>query len=338
MNALIEVSELRRTFKVARKVGRLRRVHDEVVAVESVTFQVEAGETVGYIGPNGAGKSTTIKMLTGILVPTSGRIRICGLDPSRKRIELARRIGVVFGQRSQLWWDLPLAESFELLKHIYRVPTAEHKNRLEECIELLGLTEFLTTPVRQLSLGQRMRGEVTAALLHAPELLVLDEPTIGLDLESKERLREFLAELNDQRGTTLLLTTHDLDDIERLCRRMMVIDHGRVLADGPLDELRAEVAPERILVVDFSKDTPILQGLPGVVSVQAENNGQRQQFTFSSQAITAAKLINVIEQQASIHDFSTREPEIDDVVRRLYARRNSVDVENPNIESIAPVG
>ncbi|MFI9385081.1 ATP-binding cassette domain-containing protein [Kutzneria sp. NPDC052558] len=317
---MIEVSELGRTFTVARKAGRFRRVREEVAAVGGVSFTVEAGESVGYIGPNGAGKSTTIKMLTGILVPTTGRVRVCGLDPSRQRAELARRIGVVFGQRSQLWWDLPLAESFELLRHIYRVPAGDHAKRLHECTELLGLQAFLDTPVRQLSLGQRMRGEVTAALLHGPELLVLDEPTIGLDLDSKERLREFLAELNADRGTTLLLTTHDLDDIERLCRRMMVIDHGRVLADGPLAELRDQVTPERVLVVDFERPCGELTGLPGVREVRVEANGLRQQLSFRRDATTAAALITMIAERSPVHDVAVIEPDIDDVVRSLYHR------------------
>jgi len=317
---MIEVSELGRTFTVTRKAGRFRRAREQVVAVGGVSFAIAAGESVGYIGPNGAGKSTTIKMLTGILVPTTGRVRVCGLDPSRQRAELARRIGVVFGQRSQLWWDLPLRESFELLRHIFRVPPGDHAKRLRECTELLGLDGFLDTPVRQLSLGQRMRGEVTAALLHGPELLVLDEPTIGLDLESKERLREFLAELNTSRGTTLLLTTHDLDDIERLCRRMMVIDHGRVLADGPLAELRDEVTPERVLVVDFERPCEELTGLPGVQTVRVEANGLRQQLSFRRDTVTAATLINLIAQRSPVHDVAVIEPDIDDVVRQLYHR------------------
>jgi ABC-2 type transport system ATP-binding protein len=200
------------------------------------------------------------------------------------------------------------------------VPAGEHAKRLQECIELLGLQAFLDTPVRQLSLGQRMRGEVTAALLHGPELLVLDEPTIGLDLDSKERLREFLAELNTSRGTTLLLTTHDLDDIERLCRRMMVIDHGRVLADGPLAELRDEVTPERVLVVDFEQPCEELTGLPGVREVRVEANGLRQQLSFRRDTVTAATLINLIAERSPVHDVAVIEPDIDDVVRSLYHR------------------
>ncbi|MCC8250741.1 ABC transporter ATP-binding protein [Saccharothrix luteola] len=318
---MIEVRDLRREFTVTTKVGRFRREKRVVRAVDAVAFDVAAGEAVGYVGPNGAGKSTTIKMLTGILVPTSGHVRVCGVEPSRGRRELARRIGVVFGQRSQLWWDLPLRDSFELLRAIYRVPLGDYGNRLRECVELLELGPFLDTPVRQLSLGQRMRGEVTASLLHGPELLVLDEPTIGLDLESKERLREFLADLNAHRGTTLLLTTHDLDDIERLCPRLVVIDRGTVLADGALDELRAEVAPERVLVVDLEKPSGDLAGLPGVTSSRIEPNGLRHHLTFRRADTTAAALISAVATRADVHDLVVVEPVIDDVVRRLYARR-----------------
>ncbi|MEV0678400.1 ATP-binding cassette domain-containing protein [Actinosynnema sp. NPDC050436] len=328
---MIEVRDLRREFTVrSRKgpdeggrgwAGRFRRTRRTVCAVDSVSFDVAAGEAVGYVGPNGAGKSTTIKVLTGILVPTSGHVRVSGVDPSRSRRELARRIGVVFGQRSQLWWDLPLRDSFELLRAVYRVPRADHARRLDECVGLLELAGFLDTPVRQLSLGQRMRGEVTAALLHGPELLVLDEPTIGLDLESKERLREFLAELNSARGTTLLLTTHDLDDIERLCPRLVVIDRGTVLADGPLEALRAEVAPDRVLVVDLEVPAAPLDDLPGVVAARVELGGLRQHLTFRRAETTAAALIAAVAARAAVHDLVVEEPEIDDVVRRLYARR-----------------
>ncbi|MEV8437085.1 ATP-binding cassette domain-containing protein [Actinosynnema sp. NPDC051121] len=317
---MIEVRELRREFTVTTRTGRFRRDKRVVRAVDDVAFDVAAGEAVGYVGPNGAGKSTTIKMLTGILVPTSGHVRVCGVEPSRGRRELARRIGVVFGQRSQLWWDLPLRDSFELLRAIYRVKAGDHRARLRECVDLLELGPFLDTPVRQLSLGQRMRGEVTASLLHGPELLVLDEPTIGLDLESKERLREFLADVNAQRGTTLLLTTHDLDDIERLCPRLVVIDRGTVLADGPLDGLRAEVAPERVLVVDLERPAR-LDGLPGVTSHRVEPNGLRHHLTFRRTGTTAAALISAVATRAEVHDLVVVEPDIDDVVRRLYARR-----------------
>jgi len=234
---MIEVAELRRHFDVRRRRGLLRSERTRVDAVDGVTFSVEAGELLGYVGPNGAGKSTTVKMLTGILVPSSGRVRVAGLDPARRRIQLARRIGVVFGQRVQLWWDLPLRDSFELLRHIYRVPAERYRANLDAFTELLELGPFLETPVRQLSLGQRMRGELTAAMLHDPEVVFLDEPTIGLDVVAKARVREFLAAANRERGVTVLLTTHDLADIERLCSRLLIIDYGRLIYDGAIEQL-----------------------------------------------------------------------------------------------------
>lgn len=227
---MIELERAGRTFKVKRTV-----VH----AVRDLSFTVEKGEFVGYLGPNGAGKSTTIKMLCGILTPTSGKVRVAGLDPSRRRTTLARRIGVVFGQRTTLWWDLPLKDSFELIRLLYKVDRHDFATRLAELIETLDLSEFMKTPVRQLSLGQRMRGDLAAALLHRPDILVLDEPTIGLDVVSKASIRDFLRRLNAEQGTTVLLTTHDLGDIERLCRRVMLIDHGHLAFDGTLEELMA---------------------------------------------------------------------------------------------------
>lgn len=237
---MIELDRAGRSFKVRRNV-----VH----AVHDLSFTVSEGEFVGYLGPNGAGKSTTIKMLCGILTPTSGKVRVAGLDPSRRRTTLARRIGVVFGQRTTLWWDLPLLDSFELIRHLYKVERAAFTARLAELTETLDLGEFLRTPVRQLSLGQRMRGDLAAALLHAPDVLVLDEPTIGLDVVSKASIRDFLQRLNAERGTTVLLTTHDLGDIERLCRRVMLIDHGRLQFDGTLDDLMA-TAPDQSSIED----------------------------------------------------------------------------------------
>jgi ABC-2 type transport system ATP-binding protein len=318
MSAIVQAHGLSRTFRVTRKAGRLRRRKEIVTAVDAVSFSIEPGEAVGYVGSNGAGKSTTIKMLTGVLVPTAGWAQVCGLNPATHRRRLARRIGVVFGQRSQLWWDLPLIDSFELLRVIYRVPPAVHAERLAECVELLGLDSLLAVPVRQLSLGQRMRGEITAALLHGPELLVLDEPTIGLDLQSKERLMGFLTELNQLRGTTLMLTTHDLDDIQSLCSRLIVIDGGTVLADGPLAVLREKISPERVLVVDLEEPRPPLAGLPGVVAVETDAGGRRQVLTFRRDQTTAARLIALAAQYAPVHDVSLHEPTIEDVVRRLY--------------------
>jgi len=207
-------------------------------AVRDLTFTVEAGEMVGYIGPNGAGKSTTVKMLTGILVPTGGRISVLKLTPATQRREHAAHIGVVFGQRTQLWWDLPLEESFDLLRAIYRIPADRYRANLKHFRAILELDEFLRTPVRQLSLGQRMRGDLAAALLHDPPVIFLDEPTIGLDVVAKERIREFLHAINREREVTILLTTHDMGDIEKLCSRVMIIDHGRLLYNGPLGEIR----------------------------------------------------------------------------------------------------
>ena len=315
---IVEVEDLRREFVVRRAAGRFRRTRDVVAAVDGVTFSIQPGECVGYIGANGAGKSTTIKMLTGILVPTSGRVRVCGLDPVAQRTTLARRIGAVFGQRSQLWWDLPLRESFRLLAAIHRLPPPAWQPRLAECIGLLELEPFLDTPVRQLSLGQRMRGEVTAALLHSPDLLVLDEPTIGLDLLSKERLRGFLVRERAERGTTVLLTTHDLPDIERLCDRILVVDHGRVAFDGTLPGLVARVGAERVLVVDLAEPGPPLTDVPGTTLREVEADGLRQHLAFRSEETSAAAVVAAVTARVELRDLAITEPDIEDVVRRLY--------------------
>jgi ABC-2 type transport system ATP-binding protein len=237
---IIVAEQLTKTFTRYRRVARLRRERVAFTAVDRIDLVVQPGELVGYIGPNGAGKSTTIKMLTGILMPTSGVLRVAGLEPQRSRVKLARRIGVVFGQRTTLWWDLPLRDSFALIQRLYRIPEARYRENLDRYVEGLGLGSFMDQPVRQLSLGQRMRGDITAALLHDPAIVYLDEPTIGLDVLSKHTVRDFLHELNQRMGTTILLTTHDTGDIERLCSRVVAIDHGRVTYDGSVEQLRAE--------------------------------------------------------------------------------------------------
>ncbi|HEV2796086.1 MAG TPA: ATP-binding cassette domain-containing protein [Nocardioides sp.] len=314
---LIDVHDLERTFDVRRRVeGSRRRVRGQVVAVHDLTFAVAAGEMVGYIGPNGAGKSTTIKMLTGILVPTGGEVRVGGLDPSRERVELARRIGVVFGQRSTLWWDLPLRDSFDLLQKMYRIPPARYRENLDRFVELLDLEAQLDTPVRQLSLGQRMRGDITAALLHDPEVIYLDEPTIGLDVVSKGRLREFLRALNRERGTTLLLTTHDLQDIEALCDRVIVIDHGTSVYDGSLAGLHAQGGSTRTLVVDLVDEAPPID-VPGAEVRKVE--GPRQWLSFPSDA-SAAPVVAAVASAYDVADLSIQEPDIEDVIRDLYSR------------------
>jgi ABC-2 type transport system ATP-binding protein len=317
---MIEVEHVEKRFGVWRKRGLLRRERVEVRAVDDLTFSVEAGSVVGYIGPNGAGKSTTVKMLTGILVPSAGRISVGGLEPSRQRIQLARRIGAMFGQRVQLWWDLPLIESFELLRHIYRVPADRFRQNLDTYREVLELDPFLHTPVRQLSLGQRVRGELSAVMLHDPEVVFLDEPTIGLDVVAKERVREFLTTMNRERGVTVLLTTHDLADIERLCSRILMIDHGRLIYDGTVEELLERYGTERTLVVDLEAPAAPLQ-IPGATVVRVD--GPRQWLRFRRSDLSAAQVTAAVAAQAPLLDLAIEEPDIEDVVRRIYTSTSS---------------
>jgi ABC-2 type transport system ATP-binding protein len=255
-------------------------------------------------------------MLTGILVPSSGRVSVAGLDPSRRRIELAKRIGAMFGQRIQLWWDLPLIDSFELLRHIYKVPADRYRASLARFRDVLDLDSFLHTPVRQLSLGQRIRGELTASMLHEPELLFLDEPTIGLDVVAKQRVRDFLVEINRERGVTVLLTTHDLGDIERLCKRLLVIDHGSLIWDGGIDELKERYGAERVLVVDLEQPVPPLQ-IEGAIVEKVD--GPRQWLRFRG---PAADLTARVASCARLVDLQIAEPDIEEIVRRIYGRNS----------------
>ncbi|MFF9015201.1 ATP-binding cassette domain-containing protein [Streptomyces sp. NPDC014870] len=310
----IDVQGVEKVFSVRRKTGLLRRERHEVRAVDGISFGVARGEMVGYIGPNGAGKSTTIKMLTGILTPSGGRLRVAGIDPSRERTRLAQRIGVVFGQRTTLWWDLPLRDSYRLAHRMYRIPDDRFAENLARCVDLLDLGELLDVPVRQLSLGQRMRGDIAAALLHDPEVLYLDEPTIGLDVVSKARVREFLRELNAERGTTVLLTTHDLTDIEQLCRRVMVIDHGRLMYDGDLVGLHEAGGSERQLVVDLERELPPIE-VGGTRFVRRE--GPRQWLAFPASS-SAAPLVAAVAERYPLVDLSVREPDIEAVIAKMY--------------------
>nr|WP_202506944.1 ATP-binding cassette domain-containing protein [Streptomyces sp. SID1046] len=318
---MISLDGVEKVFDVRRRVSLMRREKRQVRAVDGISFEVARGEMVGYIGPNGAGKSTTIKMLTGILTPSGGRLRVAGIDPARERMRLAHRIGVVFGQRTTLWWDLPLKDSYGLMRRLYRVPRARFEENLERCVERLDLAELLDVPVRQLSLGQRMRGDIAAALLHDPEVLYLDEPTIGLDVVSKAKVRGFLRQLNEELGTTVLLTTHDLQDIEQLCERVMVIDHGRLMYDGPLGGLHAAGAvgeSERTLVVDLERElAPISVAGARVVKVE----GPRQWLAFPAGA-SAAPLVAAVAADYPLVDLSVREPDIEDVIARMYAGRD----------------
>ena len=313
---LTKVFSSRRQSRDARIVRRVVGERVRTVAVDEVSFEIEPGSIVGYIGPNGAGKSTTIKMLTGILVPSDGVVKVCGFEPVRERKRLARRIGVVFGQRTSLWWDLPLRESFELLRHVYRVDPVRHRRNLDEFIDLLDLGPLLEVPVRQLSLGQRMRGDLAAALLHDPELVLLDEPTIGLDVVAKDRIRSFILSLVARSGTTVLLTTHDMDDVERLSTRVMVIDHGHLIYDGDLDALRRRYGGETVLVADLEEPGPPLE-IPGARVTKVD--GPRQWLHFRRDDVTAATVVAEVAARARLKDLSLEEPAIEDVVRRIYS-------------------
>jgi ABC-2 type transport system ATP-binding protein len=313
---IVETDGLGRDFKV--RDGLRRRT---VVAVDRLSLSVQPGEAVGYIGANGAGKSTTIKMLTGILVPTRGSVTTCGLRPVADRRRLAREVGVVFGQRTQLWWDLPVRDSLRLLASIHSLSPAAERARTEELIDRLELGEFLGTPVRQLSLGQRMRAEVAAALLHSPRLVILDEPTIGLDVLSKQRLREFLVAERRTHGTTLLLTTHDMGDVERLCDRILLVDRGSLVYDGTLSGLSRRVGAERVLVVDLAIPTLDLDDVPDARHLGSEGDGMRQRLAFDPETTTAARVLADLSGRAEIVDLAVEEPNIEEIVRRVYASR-----------------
>ena len=313
----IHVADLTKTFRVAKRraglsgafASLIRREYDTVVAIENVSFDVAAGDLVGYIGPNGAGKSTTIKVLSGILVPSAGQCVIDGRVPWRQRKSHVARIGVVFGQRSQLWWDLPVIESFQLLRDIYRVPADRYRANVDELVALLSLDALLDTPVRQLSLGQRMRCDLAASLLHEPKLLFLDEPTIGLDASSKLKMRAFVQKLNAERGTTVLLTTHDMDDIEALCSRVMMINHGRLLMDGTLDDLRSD---ERRVTVDFEVPPVLTDALTGSVVRQ---EGEQVEFRVNG---NVAELISDLTTRYRVRDLVVSHPPIEELLASLY--------------------
>jgi ABC-2 type transport system ATP-binding protein len=319
----IAVENLVKTFRVAERapglLGALRgviaRQMREVRALNGVSFSIEAGEVVGYIGPNGAGKSTTIKILSGILVPDSGRCEVLGLTPWKQRTTHVSRVGAVFGQRTQLWWDLPVIESFDLLRDIYRIdPGLYHSNR-DELVALLGIEPLLNTPVRQLSLGQRMRADLAAALLHSPPLLFLDEPTIGLDAPAKMAVRDFILRLGRERGITVLLTTHDMDDIEALCSRVLLINHGRILSDGTLAALRERVTKERHLIIDLADPERAICD-PDAREIRRE--GSRVYLRFHPDRISPAELIGRIAAQHPVRDLFVENPPIEEVIAQAY--------------------
>jgi ABC-2 type transport system ATP-binding protein len=320
----IIVEGLIKTFQVAERApglwgavrGLAQRRYRTVRAIDGISFAIERGELVGYIGPNGAGKSTTVKALAGILVPDGGRCEVAGRVPWKQRIAHVADIGVVFGQRTQLWWDLPVIESFELLRDIYRVPADRYARARDEMIDLLDLGALLDVPVRQLSLGQRMRCDLAAALLHAPPILFLDEPTIGLDAVSKLAVRDFVKQLNRDHGVTVILTTNDMDDIEALCTRVVVIAGGKILLDGALAELRAQVTRERWLTVDLVDAAAALDE-PDTVEIRRD--GPRVCLAFDPQVVAPAELIRRVTSRHAIRDLFVENPPIETIVARLYA-------------------
>ncbi|MBP2242036.1 ABC-2 type transport system ATP-binding protein [Cytobacillus eiseniae] len=320
---IIEVENVRKEFKIAKREAGMKGALKSLVkreyikkeAVNDISFSINEGEIVGYIGPNGAGKSTTIKMLTGILVPSAGRVQVNGLVPYENRQENAKSIGVVFGQRSQLWWDLPTIESFELLKAIYQVPDQRYKKNMATFTEILGLDEFLNTPVRQLSLGQRMRADIAASLLHDPPILFLDEPTIGLDVVAKERMRTFIKEINQERNITVILTTHDMEDIEKLCERMILIDHGMKVYDGEIAMIKERFGKIRTLIVDLEESAERLQLLGGEV---CKEESSRCWIKFNRDEVSASDLIAQITKTHSIKDLTVEEPAIESIISRIY--------------------
>ena len=322
---IVRVERLTKIFKTYRRREGLaaalrslvRRTATETAAVADVTFSIRPGEMVGYIGANGAGKSTTIKMLTGILTPTSGEIVCNGFVPHRDRTRYVATIGVVFGQRTQLWWDIAVVESFRLLKEIYGLTEAQYADRMALFDRVLGLKAYLHQPVRKLSLGERMRCDLAASLLHRPPLLFLDEPTIGLDIVAKANVREFLIEINRQEGTTVLLTTHDLADIETLCRRVIVIDHGRLLFDGALDELRDKILPVTSIVFDV-KRAPEPAELTFVGLSAREVGLHRYRVDVDRRTTAPATVVKEIVNRFEVTDITIEEPEVEEVVKRIY--------------------
>ncbi len=320
----ILVDNLVKTFRVAERQpglwgavrGLTHRRYRTVRALDGISFSIEPGELVGYIGPNGAGKSTTVKVLAIILVPDSGRCEVLGRVPWKERIANVREIGVVFGQRTQLWWDLPVIESFDLLRDIYHLGKADYVRARDELVGLLDLAPLLDVPVRQLSLGQRMRCDLAAALLHRPKLLYLDEPTIGLDAVSKLAVRDFVRRLNHEQGVTVILTTHDMDDIEALCRRVIVINHGRILSDGTMAELRAQVTTEHWLIVDLADDDGEVID-PAATVIRRE--GRRLCLRFDPARVPAAELIGRIAARHAIRDLYVENPPIEEIIARIYA-------------------
>jgi ABC-2 type transport system ATP-binding protein len=328
---IIRVANLSKTFRTLKRkpgfVGAIRNLfstdYEEIKAVDQISFEIAPGELVGYIGPNGAGKSTTIKILTGILHPTAGEVVVDGLVPQRERVRNSKKIGVIFGQRGQLMWDIPASDSFELMRKMYAIPKARYEANLQHFIELLALDEFLERPVRQLSLGQRMRCELVATLLHDPKIVYLDEPTIGMDVVAKERIREFILHLSQERGTTVILTTHDISDIERLCQRVIIIDKGHLIYDGTLAEIKRQYG--RLRRVVFSPADGVqpegleasLKKLDSCLQVDTREDGNVV-VSFDPQQVAALTITRHVVNSYAVSDLTVEEANLETIVREIY--------------------
>lgn len=321
---VIDVKNICKDYRVLKKEkglkgalkGLVTRESFNLRAVDNINFSIHSGEIVGFIGPNGAGKSTTIKMMSGILTPSSGEILISGKNIQKHRKEVVKNIGVVFGQRSQLNWDLRLGETYELLRHIYQIEKKQFEDTLDIMDEILGIKELLDKPVRQMSLGQRVKGDLVAAMIHSPDVLFLDEPTIGLDIGSKYALRKFVKEINEKRGTTIILTTHDLSDIEQLCDRLIIINHGKIMEDGNLSKIVDRIAPYKTLVVEFFDENAPKHGKCEMIYHEATV----AKYKFYKDEITAARLIEELSSKAPIKDISIEDAGIDDIIKIAYGQ------------------
>lgn len=321
----IHVENLAKVYRIVQKdpgiAGAVKSLfyprYQDKVAVNGISFDIAGGEVVGYIGVNGAGKSTTIKMLTGILKPSGGKVEVLGRDPHKQRVPNARDIGVVFGQRTQLWWDLALIESLNMIAKIYDIPPAEYRRRLDEFAETLELKELLSVPIRSMSLGQKMRSELAATLIHEPRIIYLDEPTIGLDVIVKERIRAFIKQQNREKGTTVLLTTHDLGDIEELCQRVIIIDNGQIIYDGPISTIKERFGKYRTIRFETSQRVNGVQLVPGAEIERKEDRSLSVRFdrTMTTASQVTAGLMNQIE----VLDFSLAEPDLSSIIKQIYS-------------------
>lgn len=332
----IAAENLSKVYRIPQKEPGMRGAlkalvrprYADKVAVDGISFQIEPGELVGYIGVNGAGKSTTIKMLTGILAPSGGSVRVLGRDPHVERVANARNIGVVFGQRTQMWWDLALIESLNLIAKIYEVPAQRYGELLRRFSDTLELDELLRLPVRSMSLGQKMRAELAATLIHEPAIVYLDEPTIGLDLLVKERIRDFIKEQNREQGTTVLLTTHDLGDIEELCRRVIIIDGGHLIYDGPISTIKARFGRYRSITFEASAPIPAALTLPAGAELTAREE-RKLVLRFDRGLASASQVAASVMAQVEVADFAISEPDLAVIVRQIYAGGLASPVDAP---------